>query len=245
MMIRTVFTALWVVVITLIIAPASAFFAVLKKDGALVHHLGRIWGKTILLISGVKVQVFGLRNLDPTETYVFMANHQSMFDILVLFAHLPVQFRWLAKKELFSIPVMGYAMGKVGHIPIDRSDRRSAHKSLVNAARKISGGTPVIIFPEGSRSNDGVLMPFKPGGFHLAVRAGRPIMPVVISGTSDVMRKGSLRISPANVTISLHVPVNVQSYGKDKKALMDTIYAMMKQDLDRIRAKVADSQLQP
>jgi 1-acyl-sn-glycerol-3-phosphate acyltransferase len=238
-MIRTVVVACWVVVITLIIAPASAFFSVLKKDGAFVHFLGRIWAKTILLVGGVKVQVLGLRHLDPSETYVFMANHQSMFDILVLFSHLPVQFRWLAKKELFSIPVMGYAMGKVGHIPIDRSDRRSAHESLVNAAQKIAEGTPVIIFPEGSRSRDGELMPFKPGGFHLAVRAGRPIMPVVISGTSEVMKKGTLRIFPAHVTIQLHAPVDVRSYGKDKKALMHRIYTVMKKDLDRLRERGA------
>lgn len=234
-MIRTILVAWWVVILTLIIAPASAFLSVWKQDGALVHLLGRFWGKAILLASGVKVTVQGLKHIDRAATYLFMANHQSMYDILVLFAHLPVQFRWLAKKELFRIPVMGYAMGKVGHISIDRSDRRAAHKSLIDAARKIAEGTSVIIFPEGSRSKDGTLMPYKPGGFHLAVLSGRPIVPVVIWGTGQVMRKGHLHISPAAVTVSLHPPVDVAVYGKDKKALMDAVYDIMKKDLDRIR----------
>ena len=235
-MIRTILVSQWVVFITVVIASLSLFFAVCKPDGALVHGMSRFWAKTILFFSGVTVFLEGSEHIHDDETYVFMANHQSMFDILVLFAHLPVQYRWLAKKELFHIPLFGHAMGKVGHISIERSDRRSAHKSLVNAARKIAEGTSVVIFPEGSRSQDGILKPFKPGGFHLAVRSKRPIVPIVISGTRDVMQKGSMRIVPATVTIRIHSPVDVQGYGRDKKALMDAIYSTMQGDLRRIRA---------
>jgi len=243
-MIRTVFIALWIVVITLVIAPVCAFLSVFwAQSGAFIHLLSRFWARTILLVSGVNVVVQGVAGIDRDETYVYMANHQSMYDIFVLFAHLPFQFRWLAKKELFRIPVMGYAMGKVGHISIDRSDRRSAHKSLIEAARKIAEGASVVIFPEGSRSRDGAIMPFKPGGFHLAVRSGRPIVPLVISGTREVMRKGRIRVSPGHVTISLNPPVDVHAYKKNKKALMDSVHSLMKQDLERVRANTTDGSL--
>lgn len=224
--------------------PATVFFAFLaillslwKDDGDYSHVAGRIWARVILLISRVRVSVQGLHHLDPGATYVFMANHQSMFDIVVLQGHVFVQFRWLAKQELFHIPVFGPAMAKAGYVSIDRSNRRSAHKSLLEAAQKIAQGVSVVVFPEGSRSQDGDIMPFKPGGFHLAVRAERPIVPVIICGTHDVMPKGSLRISPGHVTCSINAPIETASYAKgDKNRLMEKVHSVMKQDLERIRA---------
>lgn len=235
-MLRTVLVALWVPVLTVVCGSASCFFSVWDKAGSLAHLVGRFWGRMILVAAGVRVRVQGAEHVSPSGSVVFMANHQSMFDIPVLFAHLPQDFRWLAKKELFTIPLFGYSMGKVGHISIDRSDRKSAHGSLLEASRKIAAGTSVVVFPEGSRSPGGEIMPFKPGGFHLAFRSGRPIIPVIISGTRKVMRKGSLRITPAQVTVSFCPPVDVHAYGGDKKALLESVYAIMKGELEGIRA---------
>jgi 1-acyl-sn-glycerol-3-phosphate acyltransferase len=235
-MIHTVFAVMSAVLATAVFSPLAILVSMWKGDGNLAHVVGRIWAKTILFMSGVTVSVQGLHHLDPQTTYIYMANHQSMFDILVLQGHVMVQFRWLAKRELFQIPVFGPSMAKAGYVSIDRSNRRSAHKSLLEAAQKIAQGVSVVIFPEGSRSQDGEIMPFKPGGFHLAVRAGQPIVPVVICGTREVIPKGSLRISRGHVTISINPPIETASYAKgDKSLLMETVRSVMKQDLERIR----------
>jgi 1-acyl-sn-glycerol-3-phosphate acyltransferase len=208
-----------------------------KKGGDGAHLVGRLWARSILFLTRVKVSVKGLEHIDPRVPYLYMANHQSMFDILSLLAYLPVQFRWLAKKELFHIPVFGYSMARAGYISIDRSDRRSAHKSLLEAARKIAGGVSVVIFPEGSRSTDGWIRPFKAGGFHLAIRSGRPIVPVVISGAREVMPKGRLRIRPGHICVSVNPPIDTTSYkDKAKKELMERVHSIMEQDLEQQRA---------
>jgi 1-acyl-sn-glycerol-3-phosphate acyltransferase len=208
-----------------------------KKGGDGAHLVGRLWARSILFLTRVKVSVKGLEHIDPRVPYLYMANHQSMFDILSLLAYLPVQFRWLAKKELFHIPVFGYSMARAGYISIDRSDRRSAHKSLLEAARKIAGGVSVVIFPEGSRSTDGRIRPFKAGGFHLAIRSGRPIVPVVISGARQVMPKGRLRIRPGHICVSVNPPIDTTSYkDKAKKDLMERVHSIMEQDLEQQRA---------
>jgi 1-acyl-sn-glycerol-3-phosphate acyltransferase len=242
-MIHTVFAILSSIVATAFFSCLAIFVSLWNRDGDYSHVVGRIWAKTILLLSRVTVSVQGLHHLDAGATYIYMVNHQSMFDILVLQGYVSVQFRWLAKRELFQIPVFGPSMTRAGYISIDRSNRRMAHKSLLEAAQKIAQGVSVVIFPEGSRSRDGEIMPFKPGGFHLAVRAGQPIVPVAICGTHDVMPKGSLRISPGRVTVSINPPIETASYAKgDKSLLMETVRSVMKQDFERVRATVSENQ---
>jgi 1-acyl-sn-glycerol-3-phosphate acyltransferase len=242
-MIRTVVTLMGIFLITVCCACLAIALSLFGKGGDLSHLSGRIWAKSVLLVSRVKVRVEGLSHLVPHAPYIFMANHQSMFDILALLGHLPVQFRWLAKKELFQIPVFGLSMARVGYISIDRSNRKAAHKSLLEAAQKIAQGVSVIIFPEGSRSADGEIGPFKAGGFHLAVRSGRPIVPVVIHGTHHVLPKGSLRIRPGLVVMRIHAPVETAAYdNKSKKALMEAIRSIMKEDLERIRGSRSNGQ---
>lgn len=222
---------------TLICALLAIGVSLWKKGGNGAHLVGRLWARSILFLSRVKVSVSGLEHIDPARPYLYMANHQSMFDIFSLLAYLPVQFRWLAKRELFQIPIFGYSMARAGYISIDRSDRRSAHKSLLEAAQKIAGGVSVVIFPEGSRSTDGQVMPFKAGGFHLAMRSGRPIVPVVICGARQVMPKGRLRIRPGHICISINPPIDTAAYkGKAKKDLMESVHAIIKQDLERLQA---------
>jgi 1-acyl-sn-glycerol-3-phosphate acyltransferase len=132
-----------------------------------------------------------------------MPNHQGNFDILALFAGLPVQFRWLAKEELFRIPLFGFAMRRTGYIPVDRSDHKKAIRSMAEAARRIRAGTSVIVFPEGTRSLDGQLLPFKKGGFVLAIDAAAPIVPVAIHGSHDVMPKHSRWIRGGRIRVSI------------------------------------------
>ncbi len=242
-MIHTVLTSVWAVFITALLAPTAIAASFVGQGGNLAHLVGRLWARSILLVGRVKVFVRGLEHIDPRVPYVYMANHQSMFDILVLLGYLPIQFRWLAKRELFQIPVFGYSMARVGYISIDRSNRKAAHKSLQRAAEKIAQGVSVVIFPEGSRSADGQVQPFKMGGFHLAMRSRRPIIPVVIYGTFQVMPKGRLRIRPGRIIVHIHRPVDTASHNsKTKHILTQSVYSIMKQDLEKIAATQAHEQ---
>lgn len=235
-MIRTALISAWVVLITLLCASVAIVASFLKKDGNFPHLVGRFWARSIVYVSRVRVSVQGLEHIDPSATYVYMANHQSMFDILALLGYLPVQFRWLAKIELFQIPVFGYSMARVGYIGIDRSNRKSAYKSLQEAAEKIAQGVSVMVFPEGTRSTDGQIKPFKGGGFHLAVRSGQPIVPVVIFGSHYVMPKGRLRIRRGQIILSINSPIETTHYNKNgKKVLMESVRSTMKRDLERIK----------
>jgi 1-acyl-sn-glycerol-3-phosphate acyltransferase len=234
-MIRTALISAWVVLITLICAPAAIVVSFLRKGGNFAHLVGRFWARSIVFVSRVKVSVRGLEYIDPSAAYVYMANHQSMFDILTLLGYLPVQFRWLAKMELFQIPVFGYSMARVGYISIDRSNRKSAYKSLQEAAQKIAQGVSVVVFPEGTRSTDGQIKPFKVGGFYLAIRSGRPIVPVVIFGSHHVMPKGMLRIRPGGILLSINPPIDTTPYNnKTKEVLMESVRPTMKRDLERM-----------
>jgi len=227
---------MWVVLTTLLCAPLSIGVSFLKKESNLPHLVAKWWAKSILFVSRISVSVQGLHRIDPSTNYVYMANHQSMYDILVLLGCLPVSFRWLAKIELFRIPVFGYAMARLGCIAIDRSNRSAALRSLHQASRKIAQGVSVIVFPEGTRSTDGQVMPFKAGGFYLAIRSGRPIVPVVVCGTRHIMAKKNLRIRSGHVRISINPPVDTASHNdKGKAVLMESVRSIMKQDLERLQ----------
>ena len=223
-MLHTIVTIMWII-------PASAFFGTLaivlslfSTTGNAPHLAARTWARTILAVARVRVRITGLSHIDPDRSYIFMANHQSNFDIPVLLGCLKVQFRWLAKAELFDIPIFGQGMRGCGYISIDRSNRRSALESIRKAAETIRNGVSVLIFPEGTRSPDGHIQPFKKGGFFLARKAGVPIVPVIIRGTWPIMPRSGLKISPGNVTIEVRPPIETSAYtGKDKQKLIDDV----------------------
>ncbi len=214
----------WTVSATFVLGVVAVWVSVFSRSGNLVHRIARLWGRSILLVSGVRVAVRGREHLDPGTPCIFMANHQSNYDIPVLLGHLPVQFRWLAKAELFRIPLFGRAMRGAGYIPIDRRNRAAAFQSLGEAAAKIRAGASIVIFPEGTRSPDGELKSFKKGGFALALQAGAPVVPVAISGTREVMAKGSLWIRPGRVTVTIGKPIPVAGGAfPNKEALMEAV----------------------
>nr|HID58870.1 1-acyl-sn-glycerol-3-phosphate acyltransferase [Desulfobacterales bacterium] len=235
-MFQTLLTGIWVVLITLILYPEAVLVTLFQKNGRLAHLLGRVWAKSILFVSRVKVRVIGLENLDKNGSFIYMANHQSMFDILVLYAYLPVQFRWLAKIELFRIPLFGHAMSRIGCIGIDRSDGKAAYRSLMAAAQRVNNGISVLVFPEGTRSHDGEIKPFKKGGFLLALKSKRPIVPIVIHGTHEIMRRGRIRVKPGRVVMKINQPIQTESYNKStQKILMDRVMRVMCDSLERIK----------
>ena len=216
-MIRTAFIILYVLPATAgfgIIAIIVSFFS---RSGNPVHIIARIWSKSILFVSGIGVTVEGLANIDPSQSYVYMSNHRSNFDIPLLLGCLPIQFRWLAKAELFKIPIFGRAMCGAGYVKIDRSNRESAFKSIDQVAAKMRNGVSVMIFPEGTRSEDGDVKPFKKGGFVMAVDTGAPIVPVILRGTRSIMAKVSWRINPGNVTLFIEKPIDTTGFTRDTK----------------------------
>lgn len=223
-MIRTAFILIWVVLTTSFFAVISVIISFFTRTGNPVHITARIWAQSILMVSRVHVSVQGLSNIEPDKSYIYMANHQSNFDIPVLLGYLPVQFRWLAKAELFKIPVFGRAMLGAGYVKIDRFDQESAFESIKEAGRKMKGGVSVMIFPEGTRSKDGSIRPFKKGGFVMAVDSGVPIVPVVIRGTWSIMAKSSLQINHGQVEMALAKPIDTTGYSREtKEELMERV----------------------
>ena len=216
-MIRTTYIMLWVVLTTIFWGTIAIIISFFTRTGNPVHIIARIWARGILYVSRIRVKVNGLNQIDPTQSYVYMSNHQSNFDIPVLLAHLPVQFRWLAKAELFKIPLFGRAMQGAGYVKIDRFNQESAFQSIKEAAAKMKDGVSVMIFPEGTRSRDGRIRPFKKGGFIMAVDAGVPIVPIVLQGTWSIMEKSSLQINTGDVVMNLEKPIATTNYSRQNK----------------------------
>lgn len=226
--VHTIIIYLWTILVTIVFGTIAIVTSLFSRTGNSVHHVAKAWGKSILMISGIKVSITGLEHLEADRSYIFMSNHQSNFDIPVLFSKLNVQFRWLAKAELFKIPIFGRSMRGAGYISIDRSDRRSAFKSLERAAESIRNGTSVLVFPEGTRSTDGHLLPFKKGGFVLAVDAAVPVVPIIITGTHAIMQKGDMLIRRRPVRVEVLSPIDASEFTrKNKDQLIERVRSAM------------------
>jgi 1-acyl-sn-glycerol-3-phosphate acyltransferase len=199
-------------------------FAFITSDENMIHRVANIWAKMLLAVANTKVQVIGAENVLVGKPQIFMANHQSDFDILIVLAHLQGQFRWIVKKELFQIPLFGRAMQGAGYIEIDREDRERAMMSIDRAAMKIREGKSVMSFPEGTRSKDGKIKPFKQGMFYLAIKSGVPIVPISIIGAGEIMPRRSLHIRPGRITMVIDKPIDVTGYSiENRQELIDKV----------------------
>jgi 1-acyl-sn-glycerol-3-phosphate acyltransferase len=183
----------------------SSFF---DSQGRIQHGFARLWSRMILATAGCKLQVEGLENVDLSHPYIYASNHQSAFDIPTLYVGLPVQFRIMAKKELFLYPFMGWHMKRSGQIPIERENARSSLKSLVRASETVRGGTPLFVFPEGGRTPDGTIKPFLSGAFYVAIKAGVPIVPMAIVGTYEALPMNSYVIRSHPVRLIVGSPIS-------------------------------------
>ncbi len=234
-MVRTLFVWSSIVAATLGLGLLAFLTFPFDRKGRVVHQYARIWGRVALWANGVKVRVEGVREVEAAGPYIFMANHQGSFDIFALLAHLPFQFKWLAKKELFSIPFFGWTMAAAGYIRIDREGTRETVEAMNKAAEKIRDGMSVVIFPEGSRSPDGRIHEFKKGGFTLAIKSKVPIVPIAICGSREIMPKDRLTATPGEITIRLDRPIETVPYSmKDRKALMERVREAIVKNFERI-----------
>ncbi|MEA2116038.1 MAG: lysophospholipid acyltransferase family protein [Thermodesulfobacteriota bacterium] len=212
----------------------------IRKSKAKAQQFPRIWGRLLCWIAGIRVRVEGQENLDPSQTYIFVGNHTSQTDIWTFQGYIPHDFRWIAKKELFAIPIFGAAMRAVDFISIDRSRGRQAVKSLNDAANRIAEGASVLIFPEGTRSPEGHLQPFKTGAIVLAIKAGVPVVPVGFNGTHQALPKGSLLARGGDVVLRIGTPLPTRNFkAKDKRELALKLEQQVAELLDECHQPLA------
>ncbi len=198
--------------------PAAPF------SGEAIVWVARNWIRWIFATCGIRVEASGLEHVAATKTAVYMSNHQSVLDIGAIVESMPVSWRFVAKKELTYIPFFGWALGLSDQIVIDRKSRRRSVESLRRAAERIRGGVNVIIFPEGTRSPTGVLQSMKSGGFHLAVDAQVPVIPVTVSGSRSLMPAGSLRVRSGTIKVVYGAPIPTAGLSnRDREALKQRV----------------------
>jgi 1-acyl-sn-glycerol-3-phosphate acyltransferase len=217
----SVLKLLGIVLNTALMAPP--FVVVGMINGRWAYRVARVWVRVNLLVSGVRIRSERQVALDPHATFVFMSNHQSHFDVLAVVAALPeFQLRWVAKKELTKVPIFGWALRHSDHIIIDRSDHALAMATLRAAVEKMRRGLCVIIFPEGTRGpGDGTLLPFKKGGFVLAMESGTPIVPIAVRGSRNVLGRHGWQIHGGEIDVRVDAPVPVA--GLDRDDLMQQV----------------------
>jgi 1-acyl-sn-glycerol-3-phosphate acyltransferase len=217
-----VIRSIWVLCVGLVLTPLFASWVVLSswkrspRTTCVCDKMARLWSRLLLKHGGIRVQLKGAEGVDWSQPAIVVANHQSWFDVFALLATLPGRARFVAKEELAKIPIFGRAWRVCDHISVDRSDRRRAIESLDRAAERVrSESLTMILFPEGTRSPDGRLHAFKKGAFVLALKTGVPIIPVGISGSRDVMPKGSFRVRSGEIRIRVGAPIEPGEMGHE------------------------------
>ena len=205
---------------SLFFATLAALFSILVSPSS-GSFMGRCWAKITCFITPVSVFVKGKPNVKSNKSYIIVANHQTGYDIFLLYGFLPIDFKWLMKRELRKIPFIGYASEKVGHIFIDRSSPKSVIASLQLAKKKLVNGNSVLIFPEGTRSHSREMLPFKKGAFKLAFDLGLDILPVTIHDSYKIKGENCFEILPGVAGLTIHPEIETMKYADNLDGLMD------------------------
>ncbi len=229
---RTLVIKIGVGIVTAVLGTAAVVVGLVsQRAAARVTHL---WGRLCLRIAGVPVEVEGLDHLAAEQRYVMMANHESSLDIVVLLTALPpsVELRFLAKKSLFRVPFLGWAMTSAGFIPVDREDRSTAAATLAETLEEVARGGSPLVFPEETWTTDGRLLPFARGGFLVALKAGLPILPVGLEGPRMVLPPGEGVVRPQPVTVRIGRPIPTDGLGVSSRV---DLMARTRTEIDRLR----------
>ncbi len=207
----------WIVVSTTVNgALAVTLSAVSQRLG---FYAGVVWARSLNWATWVRVRVAGRELVQPRQSYVIMSNHQGAYDILALYGFLNLQFRWVMKQELRRVPFLGWGCAAIGHIFVDRGNSSRAIASLETAKRRLAGGVSVLFFPEGTRSDDGRLLPFKKGGFAMARQLNLPILPVSIAGSWRILPKACLFPRPGTVRVRFHAPIDPHDFPETEELI--------------------------
>jgi len=226
-----------IILATAVMGSISLVTALWDSDGRQQLAVARVWARILLWCGGVRVKVVGVDKLDPQGSYVVCPNHVSYFDTPVLLSSVPVNFRFLAKQELFSIPFIGGHLKRAGNISVPLEDPRAALRVLTAAGKAMKErGLSMLVFPEGGRSEDGSLQSFKDGAAYLAVKGGVPIVPIAIIGVRDILPMHSHHVRPGRVTLRVGDPIYTEGKVSGDRAeltqqIFDSIIAMQRQGL--------------
>jgi 1-acyl-sn-glycerol-3-phosphate acyltransferase len=217
----------------LIFGPPVLLVAWLRNKHELVYPFALFGARNWLRLSGMTVRVTGQERLDPNQTYVFIANHRSYLDTATIFAYTGRRLGLLGKKELLKVPILGYGMGYVNIMAIDRSNRERALETVGAATARIRSGRSFAVFAEGTRAKPGEFLPFKKGAFYMAAQAGVPIVPVAIKNTDFLMGKGTGEARPGTIEMVMLPPVSTEGVSSDEdvKRLVAEVHAMVGNEL--------------
>ncbi|MBO4978166.1 MAG: 1-acyl-sn-glycerol-3-phosphate acyltransferase [Muribaculaceae bacterium] len=218
-------------VATVIAATVTIIGSALGMGRTFGYWPGHIWARVFCILSLVRVRVVGADRVEKNKSYVFVANHQGAYDIFAIYGYLGHQFRWMMKKGLEKIPLVGYSCRVSGHIYVDNSSPAAVRATMAEAEKRLSGGMSVVVFPEGSRTPDGKMHAFRRGAFALAVEFGLPVVPVTIDGAYSVMPRQAMLPRYGTITLTIHQPIYPDGEGRHDLAQL----------MERSRASIASA----
>ena len=236
---RQIARNLWVILVLVVwllvcFAATMLLMLVTLNVGISIWMARRVWSPVLVWSAGSTLEVHGVENVDPKRPTIYVSNHQSAADIPVLFMAIPADLRFVAKKSLSYVPVLGWYMLLAGYVFVDRGNRTKAIASLERAAEKIRKGISLIMYAEGTRSEDGRILPFKKGPFALALKSGVAVCPVTIEGTGRMMPKGRWHITPTRLKVKIGKPIDTSKYASDdrERLIRDVRAVIVQQSLD-------------
>ncbi len=210
-----------VLVLTILTALVTIIGCVLGGGRWFSYYPAKIWGRLFCWLTFVRVSVRGRENIDKATSYVFVANHQGAYDIFAIYGFLNHNFKWMMKIALEKIPLVGYACRRAGQIFVDNSSPAAVRRTMTDAERQMQRGMSVVVFPEGSRTLNGKMRPFKRGAFLLALEFKLPVVPVTIDGAYEVFpRRGAKLPRPGHIILTIHKPIHAPAEGHDLSGLM-------------------------
>lgn len=211
-----------------VLLTATIIAAILTSIGSILfggrwwgYWPAHIWARLFCIMSLVKVTVTGRENISKGTSYVFVANHQGAYDIFSIYGYLNHNFKWMMKKGLESIPLVGYSCRKAGHIYVDNRTPAAIRQTMQDAERQLARGMSVVVFPEGARTLDGKVHAFRRGAYTLAVEFGLPVVPITIDGAYKVMPRTAWLPRPGHIKLTIHQPIEAPADGHDLKSLID------------------------
>lgn len=222
-------------VATIITALVTAIGSILFGGRWWGYYPAHLWSRLFCIMTMVRVTVKGRENISKDTSYVFVANHQGAYDIFAIYGYLNHNFKWMMKKSLEKIPLVGYSCVKAGHIMVDRSSPAAIKHTMETAEKRLKGGMSLVVFPEGSRSHTGKMRPFKRGAFKLASEFGLPLVPVTIDGSFDVMSRSRKVPHWGHITLTIHKPVAPPADEHESQAVMEQTHDTINSALTRYK----------
>jgi len=227
-----------VLVLTVLFGIPAIFAALIPPRGDWFLRFARGWARSVLAVAGISVRALHAERAERDRSVVVVANHESFCDILVLLATLPMQVRFLAKRSVFRVPVLGWSIAAAGFVPVDRGDRARGAATVEAALRRLQGGRSLVIFPEETRTGNGELLPFKRGAAHLAIKSGLPLLPIGLAGTFRVLSRSSWQITPGAVVVSVGNPIGVAGRSLRER---DAVTGRARDEIAALRDEARDS----